>query len=165
MLIGRLCGAPRLLRTATRHVCTPCTRDVPNAHAARAERLHARVRTPPMPAMATAQSAWHDVPPVADVAHYAARLGRAPSLVWPFCLRGVVVNVHASHEWTMLAPLHREGIDEYAFRVVSEPNAGTRITSSNIYGEVEVELDNYARGKWRAARVDYLRAPPTPRAP
>lgn len=104
-----------------------------------------RMRTP----VPTVADDWRHQPRISDVASYAARVQKARPLALPLRLRGVVVSVHGPREWTVLAPLDRQGFDEYTFRVTVPPHAPSPAAIA-LHRPVEVVLDAYADGAWRA---------------
>lgn len=116
-----------------------CARDEPNL---------TRLSTP----VPTVASKWRNQPPVADLAHYTARLERATPLALPLRLNGVIVHTSTANECTVLAPLSEQGVEEYTFRV-HVPTTEFEPAHSLLHQEVTLSLTNDVNGTWVASDI------------
>lgn len=128
------------IRTCRGRLCVhTCARDEPNL---------TRLSTP----VPTVASKWRNQPPVADLAHYAARLERATPLALPLRLNGVIVHTSTANECTVLAPLSEHGEDEYTFRV-HVPTTEFEPAHALLHQEVTLSLTNDVNGTWVASDI------------
>ena len=113
--------------------------------------LTRRLATP----VPTVAPVWHNQPPVGDIARHMARLERAMPLVLPLRLCGVIARVQTMNEYTVIAPLHTQGVEEYMFRV-NVLDITSESTHLPLNQEVAVCLTSYANGKWMASSISRL---------
>ena len=138
------CLGPGLARVAN---CTCRNRlYAHDACAGEAPRATPKLSTP----VPTVASEWSNQPPVADLAHFAARLERATPLTLPLRLNGIIVHTSTANECTVLAPLSAQGVDEYSFRV-HVPTTVHTSTHALLHQEVTLSLVHDLQGSWVAS--------------